>query len=185
MHYDRRPPNPRSDMNPYPERVREYHAGIRQYPDSRVLCIPRPQDIHSNCYMYLSYRSSNLRSKTPTMESPKFKVVIVGGSVSGLTLANMLEKLNIDYVVLEGYKTIAPQVGASIGLQASGLRILDQIGCADTLLDLVDTPLSSQFIRDSEGKEIAKFEGLAKILEHRYEQDAIREAEQWLFCKVE
>ena len=119
------------------------------------------------------------------MESPKFKVVIVGGSVSGLTLANMLEKLNIDYVVLEGYKTIAPQVGASIGLQASGLRILDQIGCADTLLDLVDTPLSSQFIRDSEGKEIAKFEGLAKILEHRYEQDAIREAEQWLFCKVE
>lgn len=42
------------------------------------------------------------------MEKPEFKVVIVSGSVSGLTLANMLEKLNIDYVVLEGYKEIAP-----------------------------------------------------------------------------
>jgi 2-polyprenyl-6-methoxyphenol hydroxylase-like FAD-dependent oxidoreductase len=83
------------------------------------------------------------------MEHPNFKVIIVGGSVSGLTLANMLEKLNIDYVVLESYKTIAPQVGASIGLQANGLRILDQLGCADTLVDLVDTPLHSQILRDS------------------------------------
>jgi 2-polyprenyl-6-methoxyphenol hydroxylase-like FAD-dependent oxidoreductase len=102
------------------------------------------------------------------MEKPKFKVVIVGGSVSGLTLANMLEKLNIDYVVLESYKTIAPQVGASIGLQANGLRILDQLGCAETLIDLVDTPLHSQFLRDSEGKEFVRFDGIAKILENRY-----------------
>ena len=101
------------------------------------------------------------------MERPKFKVVIVGGSVSGLTLANMLEKLNIDYVVLESYKTIAPQVGASIGLQANGFRILDQLGCADTLLDLVDAPLDTQFLRDSEGEEIVKFEGFSKILENR------------------
>jgi 2-polyprenyl-6-methoxyphenol hydroxylase-like FAD-dependent oxidoreductase len=102
------------------------------------------------------------------MEKPKFKVVIVGGSVSGLTLANMLEKLNIDYVVLESYKTIAPQVGASIGLQANGLRILDQLGCAETLIDFVDTPLHSQFLRDSEGKEFVRFDGIAKILENRY-----------------
>lgn len=102
------------------------------------------------------------------MAQPQFKVVIVGGSVSGLTLANMLEKLNIDYVVLESYKDIAPQVGASIGLQANGLGILDQLGCADALLDLVDTPLHTHFLRDSEGEEIAKFEGFSKILENRY-----------------
>lgn len=102
------------------------------------------------------------------MEHSKFKVVIVGGSVSGLTLANMLEKLNVDYVVLESHKTIAPQIGASIGLQANGLRILDQLGCADTLLDLVDTPLNNQFLRDLEGKEIVKFEGFARIFEERY-----------------
>lgn len=102
------------------------------------------------------------------MEQSKFKVVIVGGSVSGLTLANMLEKLNIDYVVLEGYKTIAPQVGASIGRQANGLRILDQLGCAEPLIDLVDIPLHSQVLRDSEGKEIATFGGLSRILRNWY-----------------
>lgn len=74
------------------------------------------------------------------MAQSNLKVVIVGSSVSGLTLANMLEKLNIDYVVLESHNTIAPQDGASIGLQANGLRILDQLSCADTLLDLVDAP---------------------------------------------
>ncbi|KAG7054522.1 hypothetical protein JMJ77_0007002 [Colletotrichum scovillei] len=58
-----------------------------------------------------------------------FKIVIVGGSVAGLALANMLEKFDIDYVVLEAYPEIAPQVGASIGLLPNGLRILDQLGC--------------------------------------------------------
>ncbi|KAJ3938327.1 uncharacterized protein N0V96_011572 [Colletotrichum fioriniae] len=58
-----------------------------------------------------------------------FKIVIVGGSVAGLALANMLEKFNIGYVVLEAYPEIAPQVGASIGLLPNGLRILDQLGC--------------------------------------------------------
>ena len=119
------------------------------------------------------------------MEHPNFKVIIVGVSVSGLTLANMLEKLNIDYVVLESYKTIAPQVGASIGLQANGLRILDQLGCADTLVDLVDTPLHSQILRDSEGKEIVKFKGLARILGERYARSTVREARQCLLCRVE
>ena len=87
------------------------------------------------------------------MEQSNLNVVIVGGSVSGLALANMLEKLNVDYVVLESYKTIAPQVGASIGLQPNGLGILDQLGRADILLDHVDTSLHSQFLRDSNGKE--------------------------------
>ncbi|KAK1634068.1 hypothetical protein BDP81DRAFT_408529 [Colletotrichum phormii] len=58
-----------------------------------------------------------------------FKIAIVGGSVAALALANMLEKFNIDYVVLEAYPEIAPQVGASIGLLPDGLRILDQLGC--------------------------------------------------------
>lgn len=102
------------------------------------------------------------------MADSKFKVVIVGGSVSGLSLANMLEKLNIDYVVLESHRDIAPQVGASIGLQASGLRILDQLGCADALLHIVDKPLQTQFLRDSEAGVFAKFEGISTKLEDRY-----------------
>lgn len=58
-----------------------------------------------------------------------FKVIIVGGSIAGLALANMLERLNVDFVVLEAYKEIAPQLGASITIWPHLARILDQIGC--------------------------------------------------------
>ena len=57
------------------------------------------------------------------------KVLIAGGSVAGLTLANILEKLGIDYLVLEKYGKIAPDLGASIGILPYGLRIFDQFGC--------------------------------------------------------
>lgn len=63
-----------------------------------------------------------------------FQVVIVGGSISGLTLANILERFDIDYVLLEGHTQIAPQLGASIGLLPSGLRILDQVALPDQCL---------------------------------------------------
>ncbi|QPC74549.1 hypothetical protein HYE68_005301 [Fusarium pseudograminearum] len=65
-----------------------------------------------------------------------FKVIIVGGSVTGLTVANILECFNIDYVLLEAYPHIAPQVGASIGILPNGFRILDQLGCYEPIIDL-------------------------------------------------
>ncbi|KAH6995512.1 hypothetical protein BKA56DRAFT_538510 [Ilyonectria sp. MPI-CAGE-AT-0026] len=89
------------------------------------------------------------------MDETQFTVVIVGGSVSGLSLANMLEKAGIRFVLLEANDDIAPQVGASIGLQPNGLRILDQLGCADEVLSLVDTPLQDVFVRVSDGSAIA------------------------------
>ncbi|KAE8139749.1 hypothetical protein BDV38DRAFT_241112 [Aspergillus pseudotamarii] len=64
-----------------------------------------------------------------------FRVLIVGGSITGLSLALMLEKNNIDFLVLEAYLDIAPQVGASLALQSIGLRILDQLGVCDELLE--------------------------------------------------
>ncbi|KAK7699662.1 hypothetical protein SLS64_011435 [Diaporthe eres] len=65
-----------------------------------------------------------------------FKVVIVGGSVSGLPLANMFEKFNIEYVLLEAHPEVAPQLGASMGLLPGGLRILDQLGCYDRIREI-------------------------------------------------
>ncbi|CAJ0548379.1 Ff.00g019920.m01.CDS01 [Fusarium sp. VM40] len=65
-----------------------------------------------------------------------FKVIIVGGSVAGLSTANMLEQFDIDYVLLEAYPQIAPQVGASIGILPNGFRILDQLGCFQPILDI-------------------------------------------------
>ncbi|KPM42081.1 hypothetical protein AK830_g4464 [Neonectria ditissima] len=89
------------------------------------------------------------------MDRTELTVIIVGGSVSGLSLANMLEKAGIRFVLLEANDDIAPQVGASIGLQPNGLRILDQLGCADELISLVDMPLQNSYIRVSDGSAIA------------------------------
>lgn len=81
----------------------------------------------------------------------RLKIIIVGGSISGLTLAHCCERNGIDYVLLEGYKEIAPQVGASIGILANGARILDQIGCFDDILALV-APLERAFSWTGSGK---------------------------------
>lgn len=62
-----------------------------------------------------------------------FKVIIVGGSVTGLTLANILERYNIDYVLLEKGPVIAPQLGAGFAILPNGARILDQLGCYEML----------------------------------------------------
>ncbi|CZR66819.1 uncharacterized protein PAC_16720 [Phialocephala subalpina] len=64
----------------------------------------------------------------PSIEKGKpFKVIIVGGGIAGLTLANSLERANVDYVLLEARAVIDPQVGASIGILPNGCRILDQL----------------------------------------------------------
>jgi 2-polyprenyl-6-methoxyphenol hydroxylase-like FAD-dependent oxidoreductase len=62
-----------------------------------------------------------------------FKALIVGGSISGLALANMLEALDIDYELLEAYPSIAPDLGYVLVMQPSGLRILEQLGCLDAV----------------------------------------------------
>lgn len=85
------------------------------------------------------------------MAKDSFKVVIVGGGVGGLTLANMLEKFDIDYVILESHAEVAPQVGASIGMFPNGLRILDQIGCYQPIADLPCSPLRLNRLRDTDG----------------------------------
>jgi 2-polyprenyl-6-methoxyphenol hydroxylase-like FAD-dependent oxidoreductase len=57
-----------------------------------------------------------------------FRAVIVGRSIAVLTLANILERYKIGYVVLEKHATIAPQIGASIATHPHGARMLDQLG---------------------------------------------------------
>ncbi|KDN69092.1 putative FAD binding domain-containing protein [Colletotrichum sublineola] len=82
-----------------------------------------------------------------------FKVVIVGGGVAGLTLANMLQKFDIDFVVLESHGEVAPAVGASVGLLPNGLRILDQIGCFEPILAMRQESLLYANLRDTSGKK--------------------------------
>lgn len=58
-----------------------------------------------------------------------FKIIIVGGGIVGLIFVNMLEKFEIDYILLEVCDNIVLVVGVSIGLFFNGLLIFDQIGC--------------------------------------------------------
>ncbi|PYH31537.1 FAD-dependent oxidoreductase [Aspergillus neoniger CBS 115656] len=74
----------------------------------------------------------------------RFRVVIVGGSIAGLTLAHCLLRNNTDFVVLESHADIAPQVGASIGILPNGARILDQLGLYDDVLSQAE-PLTRTF----------------------------------------
>lgn len=85
------------------------------------------------------------------------KVLIVGGGIAGLTLANALEKpdVNIEYLLLESRDTIAPQVGASIGLAPNGSRILDQLGCYEDIETLLE-PVRSAGLHDKNGNDLIK-----------------------------
>lgn len=95
-----------------------------------------------------------------------FKVIIGGGSITGLGLANMLQLHGIDFVVLEAWHDIAPQVGASIGMLPHGNRILDQLGLYQKILELCP-PLDSFHFRDQTGKIICEFRGMDRSMHER------------------
>jgi 2-polyprenyl-6-methoxyphenol hydroxylase-like FAD-dependent oxidoreductase len=70
----------------------------------------------------------------------------------------MLERNGIDFLVLEGYPSIAPQVGASIGLLPNGLRILDQLGCCDKAIAMAEYPVKKVYFRDNRGRPFWSFD---------------------------
>lgn len=82
--------------------------------------------------------------------SEDFKVLIIGGSVAGLTLAHCLEKLGISYEILEQSEDISPQVGASIGILPNGALILDQLGLFEAVESVIE-PLEFARIRFPDG----------------------------------
>ena len=100
-------------------------------------------------------------------EEKRFRIIIVGGSVAGLTLAHCLEKSNIEYVILESHHDIAPDVGASIGIVTNGGRILDQLGIFDDILDVIE-PLEKTMYWTETGKLIMQDEA-PRVIQERYE----------------
>lgn len=89
------------------------------------------------------------------MESSNLKVVIVGGSIAGLTLAHCLLRNGIDFVILETRDEIHPQEGAALGMMPNGSRILDQLGIFDDLIEGVQ-PLRKCWFWSGDGKLIAE-----------------------------
>lgn len=97
------------------------------------------------------------------MNQKPFKVVIVGGSIAGLSLALMLERNGIDFVILEAYGSIAPQVGASFGVLPNGFRILDQLGCYESVMKMAEYPVDTLRFRDSQGQQFWTFNNLDEV----------------------
>lgn len=99
-------------------------------------------------------------------DQKQLRVIIVGGSVAGLTLAHCLLKSNIDFVVLESNCDIAPPVGASIGILPNGARILDQLGLFDAILDATE-PMQTSYSWSGAGKLICKTDS-PQVIHERY-----------------
>ncbi|CAH0045692.1 unnamed protein product [Clonostachys solani] len=86
----------------------------------------------------------------------KKQVIIVGGGVTGLTLALTLQHLGIDWVLLEGYGSVVPAVGSGIGLYANGLRILDQLGIYHKVAASGQTTESMNYFDGTSGELITR-----------------------------
>ena len=71
--------------------------------------------------------------------SRHYQVAIIGGGIAGLTLALILERAKISFVLWEAHASITPEIGAGVGLLPNGLRILDQLG----LLEKVESQTAS------------------------------------------
>ncbi|KAG0228603.1 hypothetical protein BGX31_006506 [Mortierella sp. GBA43] len=66
---------------------------------------------------------------------PNVKVLIVGAGVGGLTMAALLEKAGIDYLVLERAKEVKP-LGSALSLGSNVMPIFKQLGILDEVLGL-------------------------------------------------
>ncbi|KAI1171045.1 FAD/NAD(P)-binding domain-containing protein [Nemania sp. FL0916] len=82
-------------------------------------------------------------------EPNSFKVIIAGGGVVGLTLANALERAGIDFILLEK-RRIAPDLGASISLLSHSSRVYEQLGVVD-IFNAATVPLLDRYNFDQNG----------------------------------
>lgn len=98
-------------------------------------------------------------------ETPGLKIVIVGAGIAGLTLANILEKHDLNYILLEKHSSVVCEVGASIGLFPHGLRVLDQLGIYEAISEFLEGQVSigQTYIRRADGSILSK---LGDITEH-------------------
>ncbi|KAF6801054.1 FAD binding domain-containing protein [Colletotrichum musicola] len=70
------------------------------------------------------------------MATKPFKVIVVGGGPSGITAAHILGHAGIDFVVLERRDDIVEDLGASLVLGPSSLRVFHQVGILDKLMEI-------------------------------------------------
>lgn len=79
-----------------------------------------------------------------------FKVIIAGGSVAGLALANVLERAGVEYVLLEK-RDVVPDVGQTILVMPCTALVLEQLGC-HALVEAVGFPIKTREHFDTDMK---------------------------------
>ena len=83
-----------------------------------------------------------------------FRVVIVGGGITGLAASHALQKANIEHVVLEKGSDAAPSLGTSIAIYPHGSRLLEQFGCLEAAA-ATTAPYKRYMNRMPDGKVVA------------------------------
>ena len=66
-----------------------------------------------------------------------FRIIIAGGGITGLALANCLELAGIGYVLLEARSTLTPFVGAGVCLNGGSAPVFDQLGLRHKVLEKI------------------------------------------------
>ena len=100
-------------------------------------------------------------------EHKKIKVVIVGAGIAGLSLANILKRADVDFVILEAHGDFSRPVGGSYGIWPNAARILDQIDCW-TDIQSSCSPIEANHIRLPNGGPI-KSGSLSDLVAARFE----------------
>lgn len=95
-----------------------------------------------------------------------FRVIIGGGGITGLTLANMLQLYGIDFVLLESNPDVTPEGHASTNLLPHGNRILDQLDLYNKLLALA-LPVDWLHFRDEFGEVIREIRDVNQSMHER------------------
>jgi NADH dehydrogenase FAD-containing subunit len=85
-----------------------------------------------------------------TMTSTKRRIIITGGGIGGLTLANFLHRLGHSVKVLEKRSNLVSD-GASFTMSPNGQRVLNQLGYIVEAREFLQ-PLSSLVVRQGNGK---------------------------------
>lgn len=91
------------------------------------------QEQTSLCSFISKEKRTTINSTMQTEKERPFKVLIAGGSITGLTLANALARAKIDFLLLESRGQIDPSVGAALTVPTNAMRILDQMGIYDDI----------------------------------------------------
>ncbi|KAF9128679.1 hypothetical protein BGW39_004851 [Mortierella sp. 14UC] len=89
------------------------------------------------------------------------KAVIVGGGIAGLSLAIMMAKAGIEYIILERSTGLESSIGSATVLGPPVLRLIEQIGLLPEI-EAASKPLNGLTIVDGECRKLGRLEGIER-----------------------